>query len=155
MYVCIYRYTYSKSMDQTDRLSILHVVSRTGKINISLSAFTRLRIWSREAGSAYLYSLAESGAYFRDSSRVPRRRPFIKLHYIAFNCLVSPCMTINVSVQYNGGFLPNIMMLTQCYYHRGTRLNAMKRFCLCSLFRGPDTPRLYARWSQMGRAVYP
>ena len=36
-----------------------------------------------------------------------------------------PCMAINVSVQYNGGFLPGIM-LTQCYYHRGTRLNAMK-----------------------------
>ena len=37
-------------------------------------------------------------------------------------------MAINVSVQYNGGFLPDIMLLTQCYYHRGTRLNAMKRF---------------------------
>ena len=41
-------------------------------------------------------------------------------------------MAINVSVQYNGGFLPDIMLLTLCYYHRGTRLNAMKRFCLCS-----------------------
>ena len=37
-------------------------------------------------------------------------------------------MAINVSVQHNGGFLPDIMLLTQCYYHRGTRLNAMKRF---------------------------
>ena len=37
-------------------------------------------------------------------------------------------MAINVSVQYyNGGFLPDIILLTQCYYHRGTRLN------LCSL----------------------
>ena len=47
-----------------------------------------------------------------------------------------PCMAINVvSVQYNGGLLPDIMLLTQCsyYHHRGTRLNAMKRFCLCSL----------------------
>ena len=27
-----------------------------------------------------------------------------------------------VSVQYDGGFLPDIMLLTQCYYHhRGTR----------------------------------
>ena len=40
-----------------------------------------------------------------------------------------PCMAINVSVQYDGGFLPDIILLTQCYYHRGTRLNAMKRFC--------------------------
>ena len=44
-----------------------------------------------------------------------------------------PCMAINVSVQYNGGFLPDIILLTQCYYHRGTRLNATKRFCICSL----------------------
>ena len=40
---------------------------------------------------------------------------------------------VNVSVQYNGGVLPDIILLTQCYYHRGTSLNAMKRFCFCSL----------------------
>ena len=45
-----------------------------------------------------------------------------------------PCMAINVSVQqYNGELLPDILLLTQCYYHRGTCLNAMKGFCLCSL----------------------
>ena len=43
-----------------------------------------------------------------------------------------PCMAINVSVQYDGGFLPDIILLTQCYYHRGTRLNVMKRFCVFS-----------------------
>ena len=37
-------------------------------------------------------------------------------------------MAINISIQYNGGFLPDIILLTQCYYHRGTRLNAMKSF---------------------------
>ena len=37
-------------------------------------------------------------------------------------------MAINVSVQCNGGLLLDIIMLTQCWYHRGTRLNAMKRF---------------------------
>ena len=30
-------------------------------------------------------------------------------------------MAINVSVQYNGGLLPDIILLIQCYYHRGTR----------------------------------
>ena len=35
--------------------------------------------------------------------------------------------------QYNGGFLPGIILLAQCYYHGGTRLNTMKRFCICSL----------------------
>ena len=43
-----------------------------------------------------------------------------------------PCMAINVSVQYNGGLLPDIILLTQCYFHGGTRLNA-KKFCICSL----------------------
>ena len=47
-----------------------------------------------------------------------------------FWCL---CMAINVGVQYNGGLFPDTILLTQCYYHRGTRLNGMKRFCICSL----------------------
>ena len=44
-------------------------------------------------------------------------------------------MAINVvSVQYNAGLLPDTILLNHCYYHRGrTRLNAMKRFCICSL----------------------
>ena len=33
-----------------------------------------------------------------------------------------PYTAINVSVQYNGGLLPDIILLTQCYYHRETRL---------------------------------
>ena len=36
------------------------------------------------------------------------------------------CMVINIiSVQHNGGFLPDIILLTQGYYHWGTRLNTM------------------------------
>ena len=43
-------------------------------------------------------------------------------------------MAVNVSVQYNGGFLSDIIiLLTQGYYHRGTRLNTMKWCCLCTL----------------------
>ena len=43
-------------------------------------------------------------------------------------------MAINVSVQHNGGFLPDIILLTQCYYdHRGTRLNAMHEEVFMSL----------------------
>ena len=57
----------------------------------------------------------------------------IVLHCFCFVFVWCPCMAINVNVQYNGGLLPNIMLLSQCYYHRGTRLKAMKRFCICSL----------------------
>ena len=39
--------------------------------------------------------------------------------------LVFVCLVVQ---WYNGGLLPDIMLLTQCYNHRGTRLNAMKRF---------------------------
>ena len=52
------------------------------------------------------------------------------LFLLAFWC---PCMAINVSIHYNGGLLPDIILLTQCYLHRGTRLNAMKKFCIGSL----------------------
>ena len=38
--------------------------------------------------------------------------------YCFFWC---PCMAINVSVQHNGGCLPDIILSTQGYYHRGTR----------------------------------
>ena len=33
-----------------------------------------------------------------------------------------PCMTINVNVQYNGGLLPDNILLTQRYLHRGFNL---------------------------------
>ena len=42
-------------------------------------------------------------------------------------------MSTNLSVEHSGGFLPDIILLTQCYYHRRTRLNAMDMFCICSL----------------------
>ena len=35
------------------------------------------------------------------------------------------CIVINISVQYNGGLLSDIILLTQGYYHWGTRLNTM------------------------------
>ena len=34
------------------------------------------------------------------------------LFLLAFWC---PCMTISVSIQYNGGLFPDIILLTQCY----------------------------------------
>ena len=34
-------------------------------------------------------------------------------------------MVIDIRVQYNGGFLLDIILLTQGYYHWGTRLNSM------------------------------
>ena len=57
------------------------------------------------------------------------------LQCLCFVFVWCPCMAINVvvSVQHNGGFLPDIILLGQTYYHRGIILNAMKRFCIRSL----------------------
>ena len=54
-----------------------------------------------------------------------------ELHCFCFVFVWCLCMAINVSVQYNGGLLPDMILLTQCYYHhRGTRLDAIKMFCI-------------------------
>ena len=42
-------------------------------------------------------------------------------------------MAFNVSVQYNCGLLPDVILVTQCNYHWGTRLNDMKRFLFSQL----------------------
>ena len=63
--------------------------------------------------------------------------PCLIVYYIVsvllFLFVWCPCTAINVSVQYNGGLLPAIILLTQCYYLRGTRLNVMKSFFLWRL----------------------
>ena len=41
-------------------------------------------------------------------------------------------MVIGVNAQYSDGLLSDIIMLSLCYYHRGTPLNAIKRFCVRS-----------------------
>ena len=63
---------------------------------------------------------------------------------------------INVSVLRNGGFLPVNILLTQCYYHRGTRLNTMKRFCICSLWQSHLTANRFdifsPEWGMLRRS---
>ena len=69
------------------RLPILLVFAEPGKI-IFLCPRSRLRIWSHETGSTIpsrvslliIHTQAESGAYSRDSSRFPLRRPSIYLN---------------------------------------------------------------------------
>ena len=75
--------TLRKSSYNRVRLPILLVVSLTGKI----SPFAPENLVSRDGfGSpvprqpAHLHTQAESGAYLRDSSRFPRRHPFIYLN---------------------------------------------------------------------------
>ena len=58
------------------------------------------------------------------------------LECFCFVFVLCPCLAIKLNGVYSikkGGFLPGIILLTQYYYHRGTRLYIMKRFCICSL----------------------
>ena len=90
LYVCI-MYVSSSHIARVRvkhaRLPILLVISSTtGKMFFSLYPFAPENLVSRDGfGSsvprqpAHLHTRAESGAYVRDSSRVPRRRPLIYL----------------------------------------------------------------------------
>ena len=87
-YVCMVTHIYySKIMDQPGKVaSPARGQLKRNKYNISLSAFAPENLVSRDGfGSpvprqpAHLHTQAESGAYLRDSSRVPRRRAFIYL----------------------------------------------------------------------------
>ena len=116
LYVCMYVWSHiiSKSMDQPGKVAspARGQLNITGKINLSLSAFAPENLVSRDGVDspvprqpAHLHTQAESGAYLRDSSRVPRRRrPFIYLkppytigsapslpdHAIAYRCRSLP-----------------------------------------------------------------
>ena len=78
-------HTYSKSVDQPGKVANPARGQLNREINISLSAlFAPENLVSRDGfGSpaprqpAHLHTQAESGAHLRDTSRVPRRRPFI------------------------------------------------------------------------------
>ena len=80
----MYGHTYSKSIDQPGKVVKPARDQLNRENDISLSAFAPENLVSRDGfGSlvprqpAHLHTQAESGAYLRDSSRVPRRRPFI------------------------------------------------------------------------------
>ena len=86
--------TYSRVCINRVSLPFLLVVSGTGKMNISLSPFAPENLVSRDGFGrpvprqlALLHTKTQSGAYSRDSSRFPWRRPFI---YTAIRHRVSP-----------------------------------------------------------------
>ena len=81
-------------------------------------------------------------------------------------------MAVNVSVQFNGGFLPDIMLLTQCCYHHrgnaityeffvsyaGSHLNILTFFSLITtvywgmlLTEGLDAFRFFTRTTKKGK----
>ena len=77
----MYGHTYSKSKDQPGKVANPARGQLNREMNISLSAFVPENLISRDGfGSPVprqprLHTQAESGAYLRDSSRVPRRLP--------------------------------------------------------------------------------
>ena len=85
--MCDYPYTHTyiaRVRIHQVRLLILLAVNSTGKMNICLSLFAPENLVSRNGFDrpvlrqpAHLHTQAECGAYLRDSSRVPRRRPLV------------------------------------------------------------------------------
>ena len=85
----MYGHTYSKSMDQPGKVAS----PARGQLNRENEYFP-VRVHASEFGlardgfgspvprqPAHLHTRAKYGAYLRDSSRVPRRRPFMKSPY--------------------------------------------------------------------------
>ena len=79
--------TYSKSKDQPGKVANPARRQLNRENEYSLSTFVPENLVSRDGfGSlvprqpAHLHTQAESGAYLRNSSRVPRRRPFIYIN---------------------------------------------------------------------------
>ena len=110
MYVCVV-ITYSRVWINQVRMPILLVVSSTEKMNIPVSPCVPENLVSRDGFSrpvppqpAHLHTQAEFGPYLRDSSRVPRRRPVMKLQ--------CPAQTDARSVDTSGQV--RILYLTRC-----------------------------------------
>ena len=95
MYVCVYVWSSHIARKGEDQPSKVANPARGQLVEqgkrILPCPRSRLRIWSRETGSAVPSGVgllistlqAESSAYLRDSSRVPRRRLFIiGMHYV-------------------------------------------------------------------------
>ena len=86
MFVCVV-ITYSKSIDQPGKVTNPARGQLNRENEYSLSPFAPENLVSRDGfGSlvlrqpAHLHTQAESGAYLRDSSQFPRRRPLIHLN---------------------------------------------------------------------------
>ena len=122
------------------RLPILLVISWTGKINVPLSPFAPENLASRGGfGSpaprqyAYLHTQAESGAYLRNSSRFPRRRPFI----LKPPCTIGSVPSLSVhAITYRWRSLPRVRQ------HRASKLQGSPSNGCC-LGRSPWTMTNY------------
>ena len=111
MYVCMHGYHFWQSKDRPDEVANLLVWSanKQGKL-IFPCPRSHVRIWSRETGSA-----------------VPSRAILVViLHTQAKSGAFSPFLPLSAAA-YDGGFLPDIILLTLCYNHRGTCLNGIKK----------------------------
>ena len=112
--IAMYGHTCSKSMDQPGMVANPARCQLNREHNISLSAlFAPEKLVSRDGfGSpvpcqpAHLHTQADSGAYLRDSSRVPRRRPFI---YFKPPCAIGSVPSLSGhAVAYRWGSLPRV-----------------------------------------------
>ena len=82
MYVCMYSHRHSKNIDQSGKVAN-SVRGQPLSVRVRAREFglaRRVRPFRPASALLILHTQAESGAYLRDSSRFPRRRPFINLN---------------------------------------------------------------------------
>ena len=115
-------------------------------MKISLSAFAPENLVSRDGfGSpvprqpAHLHTQAESGAYLRDSSRVPRRGPFI--YFKPPYAIGSVPSLSGHAIAYRWRSLPRVRR------HRASKLKVVPNECCC-LGASPWTKLIYASLSR-------
>ena len=143
MHVCIFMYvctyvcmviTYSKSMDEPGKVAN-PALGQLNRENVFPCPRSRLRIlarWVRQPRPASAcsspYSQAESGAYLRDSSRVPRLRPHI--------------------------YLKRHTPSAQSRVHRVTQLRTDDVHCRESAGTGPVNPKVVPNGCCLGRSPW-
>ena len=134
MHVCMVIPYYIKRKDQPDKATNPARGQLNREMNISLSPFAPENFLSRDGfGSpvpprlpAHLHTQAESGAYLRNFSRFPRRRPFIysSRHIYAIGSVPSSSVHVNA---YRWRSLPTVRR------HRASvpQRSSSNRCCLC------------------------
>ena len=120
------RLTWDGTAEPISRDQILRHARGQGNINFPCSA-DHEQDWQPYPVDPYSAIICDDYTYIHTTMFDDVLHRFCLIFFLM--SVWCPCLAINnVSVQYNGGLLPDIILLTQCYYHRGTRLNAMKGF---------------------------
>ena len=135
----MYGHHIKQSMDQPGKVANPARGQLNRENNVPLAPCVPKNLFSRDGFSrpvprqpAHLHTQAESGAYLRDSSRVPRRRPFMKPPY----AIGSVPSLSGHAIAYRWCLLPRVRR------HRASKLKVVPNGCCLGNHHGPINIRL-------------